>query len=212
MSKMHLKSAKFIIFLLLLLFFVPSVHAGFLQFDKSVVTTTTGASFEIGVNVDAAADQISSTDAWILYDATLLEAATVTQGTFFPTVTNIIDLGRIYIAGYVDDVATYKTGSGLLATVTFKALKDGTGTLAFDCQESASDKSKIIENDINATNVIVCTQNTSASVTVGGGSVVVPTTALPQTLPKTGILDNVAKFAVPGALLFVIGGIAKLML
>jgi hypothetical protein len=58
----------------------------------------------------------------------------VAAGDYFTTVTNNIASGKIFIAGYVGSSTPYKTGSGTLASITFKALKSGTGTLTFDCQ------------------------------------------------------------------------------
>lgn len=199
------------------------VWAGLLKFDKTTVTPNNGDTFQIGVVVDAGSDQITSTDAYISYDATLLQAQSVAGGSFFPTVSNNITSGKVYVAGLVDDPATYKTASGTLATITFKALKSGSGTLGFDCQSGVSGSSKIIKNDTNATNVIQCAQNGSASFTVGsggssssssssgssGGTGTNPTSS---TLPKSGVIENVAQYAVPGGILLLIGGALRLIL
>ncbi|MBI2641200.1 hypothetical protein HYW87_01225 [Candidatus Roizmanbacteria bacterium] len=188
-------------------------YAAFLEFDKTTVSTNTGETFQTGVVVDAGSDQISSSDVYVLYDASLLEASTVTPGQFFPTVTHNITSGKIYIAGLVDDPATYKTGSGTIGTITFKALKDGSGTLTFDCQAGVYNSSKIIKNDLNATNVIVCSQNGVVSVTVGSG--VNPTNPPPQptptSLPKSGVFENVAKVAIPGMILVLLGVVMRLI-
>lgn len=190
---------------------ISSVYAGSLSFDKTTVSSQTGQTFQISIVVDAGTDQISSTDAYVIYDPAVVEAATVAPGTFFPIVTNNITSGKVYVAGLVDDPATSKTGSGTVATITFNSLTNGTVNLTFDCAVGANDKSKIIKNDLNATNVIVCTQNGSSAVTVGIGSggTVQPT---PSVLPKTGVLDNLLKVAVPGAIIFFLGGVLKLIL
>jgi hypothetical protein len=56
---------------------------------------------------------------------------------------------------------------------------------------------------------------------VGSGVAVTPTTdpelgpsayPTPSTLPKSGVFDNVIKFAVPGAILLFIGTAARLLL
>lgn len=211
-----------LIFLFFVLVFFPSVvgkaYAGSLKFDKVTISANNGDTVQIGIVVDAGSDQITSTDAYVTYDATLLQAQSVSAGSFFPTVTNNITTGKVYVAGLVDDPAVYKTSSGTLATVTFKALKTGSGTLGFDCQTGASNSSKIIKNDTNATNVIVCTQNGSASVSVGGSSSGSPTgrtggvSPTPSSLPKSGVIENVAKFAVPGSILLLIGGVVRLFL
>lgn len=219
-----------------LLFFVIfptffSAQAAYLKFDKTAATAANGATFQISVMVEPGSDGLSSTDVYVTYDSTLLNATTVANGTQFPIVTNdTATAGKIYIAGMVSDPANSITAAGTLATITFQALKDGSGTLAFDC-----DTSKIIKNDINASNVIVCSQNVSASVTIGGGgggTNPTPTTdpgttdgsttdntdgttdntTAPAELPQSGIFDNVSKIAVPGMLLLLIGSIFRLLL
>lgn len=219
-----MKKSIFILSLLLFVVFItPSIfgrtEAANLKFGTTALTVTTGQTVTVDVIVDAGSDQISSTDAYVLYDPTLLEATTVTAGTFFPTVTNNITSGKVYIAGLVDDPATSKTGSGTLATITFSGLKDGTGTLTFDCSATASNSSKVVKNDINATNVLVCAENGQATVTVGVGGGLTPTSVsggvtnpTPSVLPQTGIFENIQALAVPGMILLLVGGLLRLAL
>ena len=193
------------------------VYAAFLDFDQSTVSINAGESFDIQVTIDAGSDQVSSNDAYVIYDPTLLEAQSVTPGDYFPTVVNNITSGRLYVAGLVDDPATYKTGTGTIATISFRALTDGIGTLTYDCQEGVYNSSKIIKNDLNATNVIDCSLNGSSSVTVGAGISTGSTgstdsTATPSALPQSGLFENVSKIAVPGMILLLIGGALRLVL
>ncbi len=202
-------------FFLLLAVSATSAQAAFLKFDKSTVSVNSGESFDIGIVVDAGTDSITSVDAYVLYDSTVLEPGTVTNGTFFPTVLNDITSTRVYVAGLVDDPATSKTGSGTIATVSFKALKAGTVTLSYNCGQT-SENSQVIKNDINATDIIVCGSNETASVTASG-SAVEPTSTpsasiTPTELPKTGVFDNLVKVAVPGMILLLLGGALKLFL
>jgi hypothetical protein len=193
--------------------FVFSAQAASLNFDKSTATAANGATFQISVTVDPGSDSLNSTDVYVNYDATLLKATTVAAGSLFPTVSNDISTsGKVYIAGMVNDPASSISTAGTLATITFQGLKEGTGTLSFDC-----DTSKIIKNDINASNVITCSQNGTSAVTVGSGSGVVPTSPpnnsnTPNTLPETGIFDNVIKFALPGGILLILGSVLRIVL
>jgi len=199
-----------------LMFFVlvPALfaaEAAYLKFDKETVTAANGATFQIGVIVEPGTDSLSSTDVYVTYDSTLLKATVVTSGTQFPTVTNdIATSGKVYISGMVNDPSASISASGTLATITFQALKDGTGTLAFDCNLS-----KIVKNDVNATNVIVCGSNLTSAVTVGAGAsgTTTPTptgtgsvepTAISE-LPQSGVFDNVAGMAIPGMIILIIG-------
>ena len=168
-----------------------SVQAAALKFDKTTVSTTNGGTFQIAVTVDPGSDALNSVDAYVSFDSTLLKATVVSAGTLFPTVSNDISTsGKVYIAGMVNDPASSVSSAGTVATITFQALKDGTATLSFDCNTS-----KIIKNDINASNVIVCSTNGTSAVTIGGGGTQ-PTSAPPSQLPQSGIFDNVVKFMV----------------
>lgn len=204
---------------------VFAVEAGSLKFDKTTATVTNGGTFTISVTVDPGADSINSTDVYVIYDATLLKATGVTAGSLFPTVTNdVATSGTVYIAGLVNDPANSVSAAGTLATITFQGLKEGTGTLSFDCNLS-----KIVKNDLNATNVLTCSQNGTAAITVGsgssggstdptatpgssGGSTDTTGGETPTELPKTGIWDNVVKFAIPGAVLLLLGGMLRFVL
>ncbi len=202
-------------FLFLLVVSAPVAQAASLKFDKTTVNVNAGETFDIGVVVDAGTDSIHTTDAYVLYDSSLLEASGVTDGTFFPSVFNDITSQRVYIGGLVDDPATSKTGSGTIATINFKALQSGTVTLSYICGESG-ETSQVIKNDINATDIITCSSNGTASVTVSGAAVPTSTPSAlsptPSELPKTGVLDNLVKVAIPGIMLLVLGGILKLFL
>ena len=89
-----------------------------------------------------------------MYDPAYLEASSVAAGTYFPAVTNNITAGKVSITGLIVDPGTYKTGAGVVATITFKSLKNGVTNVTFDCRADVSNSSKIIKNDVNATNVI----------------------------------------------------------
>ena len=192
--------------------FVFSAQAASLKFDKTTATAANGATFQISVTVEPGSDALNSTDVYVTYDATLLKATLVSAGSLFPTVSNDISTsGKVYIAGMVNDPASSISTTGTLATITFQGLKEGSGTLSFDCNTS-----KIIKNDINASNVMTCSQNGTAAITVGSGSGTAPTTApnnsAPAELPQSGIFDNVVKFAFPGAILLILGGVLRLVL
>lgn len=210
MRKNLVYSSLFLLIFFLMPVFSGKIEAGFFSFDKSTYSVATGATVEVQVTIDAGSDELNGVDAYIKYDPLLVSVDSVTDGSFFPTVTKETGTsGTAWIAGYVDDPATSKTGTGTLATIIFKGLKDGNVTLSFDCNSS-----KIVKNDINASNVLVCSKNTSASIKIGvGSSSPEPTTAAPlSTLPKSGVFENVIKFVVPGAILLILGSALRLVL
>lgn len=218
-------SAYLLICLCAYLFITPSVQAASLKFDQSVISVSVGSTFNLGVIVDAGSDQITSADMWILYDATLLEAQSASSSAFFPAVTSNISAGKVYVAGLVTDPGTYKTGSGTVAVITFKGLKNGQATLNYDCRTDVSNSSKVIKNAVDPTNVIICTSNGTSVVTIGTGAVTVsPTTAAavptsvyaqqtnPTALPKSGIADVMPKLFIAGSLFVVVGVVMRALL
>lgn len=202
------------------LFMGGRVEAAFLRFDKSTVSVSAGSTFTLDAVVDAGSDQITSTDMWILYDSTLLEAQSASSAAFFPAVTNNISAGKVYIAGLVTDPGTYKTGSGSVATITFKGLQNGTATISYDCRADVSNSSKVIKNAVDPTNVINCAQNGTSIVTIGTGGITptaVPTTVygtqpVPTSLPQTGIMDQLPKLILFGSLFMIAGVVMRIFL
>lgn len=203
------------------LFISSPVQAASVKFDKGTVTVGANETFTLDAVVDAGSDQITSTDMWIVYDATLLEAQNASAGAFFPAVTNNITAGKIYIAGLITDPGTYKTGSGTVAKITFKALKNGTATITYDCRADVSNSSKVIKNAVDPINVINCAQNGTSIVTIGTGvvptSAAVPTTVYsqqtqPTTLPQSGFMDVLPKLSMIGGVLVVAGVLLRVLL
>lgn len=202
---------------------VFAVEAASLKFTNTTATVSNGGTFQIGVTVDPGSDSVNSADVYVTYDGTLLKATGVSAGSLFPTVTNdVATSGTVYIAGMVNDPANSISSAGTIATITFQALKEGSGTLSFDCNSS-----KVVKNDLNATNVLTCSSNGTSAITVGAGGssssnpTATPTTsastggtdsAAPTELPQTGIWDNVARLAIPGAILLILGGALRLVL
>jgi hypothetical protein len=216
----------FTFFLFVCLFVLSApVHAGSLKFDQGVVTVKPGDTFTLQAIVDAASDQITSTDMWILYDPAILEAQSASPAAFFPAVTNNITSGKVYVAGLITDPGSYKTGSGAVANISFKALKNGSATISYDCRTDVSNSSKIIKNAVDTTNVINCAQNGTSIVTVGtgAGTTGVPTQpplvtsayqnqVQPTALPQSGIADVMPRLMTVGGFLVAAGIIMRLLL
>ncbi|MCX6732462.1 MAG: cohesin domain-containing protein [Candidatus Roizmanbacteria bacterium] len=225
MRILRLVSIYFFICLFAFLFVTLPVEAASLKFDQGTVTVGAGSTFTLNAVIDAGSDQITSTDMWILYDSTLLEAQSASAAAYFPAVTNNITAGKIYIAGLVTDPGTYKTGVGNVATITFKGLKNGQATITYDCRADVSNSSKVIKNAVDPTNVINCAQNGTSIVTIGTGgtatsltpTVYAPTSVYsPQTqptaLPQTGIMDEMPKLFIAGGIFVMVGIMMRILL
>lgn len=203
--------------------FVTGVEAAFLKFDPASVTSTVGNTFDIKLNIDAGSDTVNATDIVVLYNTSLLEVQSVADGTFFPTVSSDTSTaGRLYVAGYIDPgTPTGKTGTGTVATATFKVKAAGSSELTFDCTQGSQTDSNIASGP-DATDVIVCSSNNKATISTSGGSSGNGTgddggsgtggAETPSELPQSGIIDNILKYAVPGILLILVGGAVKLIL
>lgn len=212
----------FFLFLCISFFAGTAVQAASVKFDTGTVTVSVGSTFTINAVVDAGSDQITSTDMWILYDPLLLQAQSASAAAFFPAVTSNITSGKVYIAGIVTDPGTYRTGSGSVAAITFTGLKNGTATLSYDCRTDVSNSSKVIKNAVDPTNVINCTQNGTAIVTIGSGGSLTPTTvaptavysqqATPTSLPRTGIMDQLPKLLFAGGFFVIVGVVMRVLL
>lgn len=201
-------------------------YAATLRFEPSTVTTTVDKTFEVKISVNSGGEEINAVDAFVVYDANMLEAQSVSDGTFFPTVLHgIKKAGRAYIAGMVDNPGTFKVGAGTVASIFFKAKKDGSSTVIFECIQGSTTDSNVVKNDLNATDIILCASNGSLGVTVGSSTTtanIVPTATpipvatsvpiattvpvvTPRALPKSGVFENVIHFAAPGIVLVIIG-------
>jgi len=211
------------------------VLAATLEFDNTSYPVTANSTVSVKVNIDTGGEQVLATDIYVLYDSAVIQAQSVTAGTFFPTVTNNITSGRIYIAGMVNDVASAKTGEGTVATIVFKGLAKGTSNLTFDCSGTTG-PSKILNNKVEPANIIQCSANGTAQADVdGGGSTVTPspsqsaatptaallptaaptaiiTAAAPTALPKTGIMDNINQLAIAGTAFVIFGSLVRLLI
>jgi hypothetical protein len=75
---------------------------------------------------------------------------------------------KLYISGVVDSAGSVKNGSGTLATVSFKGLKAGTTTVSFLCEDGRTDDSNVTKNDIDATDLLVCSSLVDGSYTLSG--------------------------------------------
>ncbi len=200
------------------------VHAATLQFDPASESGAIGDTFDLAIKVNTGSDEILAVDAQIRYDKNILEVVSCADAEpVWLTVArkDYATPGQIYIPGIVQDPGHPVTGTGELATCTFKVKANGTTNVTFACTagETASD-SNVAKNNPDATDVIQCSDNGVAVITAGTGvgGILTPTpvdsdsSTTATTLPRTGIMDELLKFAIPGAILFGIGIMGKLLL
>src|SRR3990167_5336919 len=184
--------------------------AGTLIFDPSSTDVAVDQTFTIDINIDAGTDQIASTDIYIDFDETNLELDTVSDGDYFPDVSNQPLTGRLYIAGLMQNPGEYKEGIGNVAKVTFKAIALGSTSITFDCDTTETETSKIIKNDANATNVIDCDALAAhtVNITASDGT----TSSTTSTLPQSGVYDEVLKYLSFGGVLLLLGIVIRVFM
>lgn len=186
------------------------VQAAYFEPNPATINVNAGETFTVKVNINTEGEEVNSADIYLNFNSSLIEAQQITAGSFFPTVTNDISAGMVYIAAMVDDPASSKTGSGEVATITFKALANGSAEISFDC-----DSSKIVKADVNATNILVCSKNNKTTLTIGSGGSTTSSTPAPTTvssLPKSGVFDNLKNIGISGLILFSFGILGKILL
>jgi len=213
-------------------------YAAFLEFDPTELRPKVGDTVNAKVNIDAEKDQVLSSDVRITYDPRLLQVVSISDGTYFSIAKKDFSKpGVIYIAGIIDTPGDFKVGKGTIATVSFKALAAGTGVLDFVCEDNVTaTDSNIAKNVLDVPDIIACEKNGPADVIISGSTTTAtaptPTAATsgggsgsgtsgsggtsnqpaPSTLPRSGVLDDVAKAAIPGAILFLIGISLRMLL
>ena len=201
-------------FILLSFLSVKDASAATLKFDPATLTTAPNTNFSVNVVLDAGTEQIAGSDIYIKYDQNLLTVQSVTSGDYFPIVNNIPSAGRVYISGVIATQNEYKTGSGTVATINFKSLKESSVTVTYDCDLTKTDTSKISQNDINATNVINCGGNGQLIVTVSASAAgTTPGVGGPPSgsLPESGVVDKLMQYSGLGIFLLFSGAVLRML-
>lgn len=194
MIKMDIKKIfpGFVFVCFLLCFSVSKVEAASLKFEPTSLNANLGKNFDIKVNVEAGSEQITSVDVFVTYDSSLMEvtsSSNIVSGNFFQDIASVVNQpGKLYIAGLIRDPGGYRTGSGTLATISFKPKTTGSNTLTFDCTAGSTSDSNIVKNDTNSSDIINCADNNTTVVTIGGaisGTVTTPGTSSPTPTRNT---------------------------
>ncbi len=190
-------------------------YAATLSFNPSSVDVNTGETFEMEVFASIDDKEVLGIDTLIEYDSNILSVESIADGTYLEIAQKEFgEAGKIYIAGVIDSPGTSVTGEGVLATITFKAKGAGTTKITFVCELGETTESNILENSTDAPDLIECSSNGEAEVNVDGGSRSGGTNpqSTPSALPKSGVYDSFASFALIGGILFIVGVGVKLLL
>lgn len=196
-----------------------SAFAATLKFDPTTISTTVGETFKLDVVVDAEDKQILGVDAQIEYSGSICEVESITDGDFLEVGIKEFTLpGKIYIAGVVASPGESVTGKGVLATIQCKAKAAGTTKFTYTCETGATNESNISEKSTDAPDLIQCSLNGEAVVTVTDSTKKIKektstgSAKTPSELPRTGIVEDVMLYTVLGVGFMVVGIGAKALL
>jgi len=199
-------SISFLLFLFLTSFVQAQTTSPHLSLTPATKSEVLGDSFEVSVNVDTGGKSIGSVDAIIKYDQDLLEVVSVSEGLFFPTVTSTTTTFETIKIYGIADTGAPKTGTGILATITFKGEGAGTALVSFACQSGSTVDSNINEGTVD---VIECSENDSGSYIISSSSSSATQSGSPETtasaLPQTGVLEPTILLLGIGVILSVFG-------
>lgn len=138
----------------------------FLAFNPSTRAAYVGKEFTVKLYINTKGSQVLSSDAYVIYNGKHLKLISIKGGSFFPVTNSSSSSNSLVVRGMVNEPAAFRVGKGRIATIKFKALRKGKSKLNFYCNLQAGDTSKIIENHIDAQNVIDCSSNQEATIKV----------------------------------------------
>lgn len=149
-----------------MLFITSSVKAATVEMMPRTNSVHKGDEIVLEIKVDTGDNAINGVDANIFYDPKFVKVKSVLKADFMPFVSNRGDGSRLEISTVVLDNKTIKKGKGTIAVATFEALNSGNAEFKFDCDLKKSDTSKIVKNDLNATNLIECEKLSGVTVSI----------------------------------------------
>jgi len=110
-------------------------------------TVETGDTFSVEIIVDTCGTDVDGVDSVLEYDSTYLSVTSITAGTLFSSYPFETDEGDVIRLSGLDDTssAPYSGTDGVLGTIVFSALTEGTTAVTFDFTLASVLDSNIIE-------------------------------------------------------------------
>ena len=196
---------KGLAFILVFFLIKPSVvSAATLSLSPQSRIVTPGETFSVDVLIDTAGESVTMADVYFMHDNSLMEALTVTNGTFFPDTYHLLTPGEPYLSGTLSKSGESFTGTGTVATITFKALKEGVDTLAFKCSPGKSADTNISRGS-DGEDIVECSALVDGKYTISSSGTPGSATPTPRSLPEAGSVGNTLIAVGVGVLLTIIG-------
>lgn len=125
-----------------------------IYFDPANKSTPKDEEFTIDLKIDTDSKKASGSDATILYADSDLSVKTVTNGGFFTDFSMAQSSGKLEIHAYFSSTFSSTAGSGTVARITFKTLRDsGNGNVTMQCSGGGNDTG-IWDENVN--NILDC--------------------------------------------------------
>ncbi len=207
-----------VLFFILAVFFTPTtVFAQTLSLDPTQIGVTVGQEFTVKININTNGVQTSGADAMITFDSNVLDLTNTANGGFYTTfAANPLSgaTNKYYINAFETDSTSTKTGSGTIATLTFKGKANGSSPVTFDCTAGSKADTNIIKSG-TSDDVVNCSGLVTGSYTVGPANAT-PITSntssnpTPSVLPRSGSVEVTLLAVGAGILLTLVGLVFKM--
>lgn len=225
---MRMKKVIFFVVIVLLLVAIPvtvyflgkqqdirskAAPATTIQFNPQTVTKQVDDSFPLDIKIDTGTNMLASVKIQLVFDATVLEAESITNGPLAPNITasGTVGPGSASITVAAASTTSPITGSGTIAVVRFKAKAATTvpATVRFDSTTYASGfeetQNAIISSipvsiTITRPAVTAITANTTGQTTPTGTPSITPTltpSLTPLPTSATGAAETATQSAEP---------------
>lgn len=207
--------AVFLVLLMVTALNFPSQVLAAASYSLSPATKTVnvGDSFSVDILLDTGGDAVAGATAILTYDTTKLlvvdglsgtdtasQGINITPGSVFNTepLTNTVDssTGEIrYDSGSLGTTYNSNGGKGVMATMTFKAVAEGTASVNFVYDSESTIDTSLVAAASGPVNLLSSVNN---------GTYTITTTAQAP-LPATGTLETTLIVLVGGAALLLVG-------
>lgn len=140
-----------------------------LYFEPASGSYDVNEEFVVTVKIDTGGQEVKGTDVVLNFDQSRLTVSNVADGGFFSSFDYELeaDSGRLSIYAMEDQPIKTVTGTGNVATITFKASSSGEASVSFLCQAGSDIDTNIW--DANANELADCGANGSGVYTITSG-------------------------------------------
>jgi hypothetical protein len=178
-----------------------------LYLDPATDDIKSGSQFTLKLSIDAGTQAVVAADAKVSFPKAKLEVVSVKVGTYFDSITKIIgnQTGNLEIHAYNKVQGETNTGSGDLATITFKSLSPGQAIVDLTCTAGSTVDSNIA--DVSGNDLIDCLQTAGSEISIlqAGVEGIATPTPTPSKLPKAGNMNPSLMLLAVGSLSLILG-------